>query len=357
MNRKHYPSPQRSNGRHLILVLLLFGLMATGMVQAANQALAQTKVTAHFKQATLHEVLWEIQKQTGFTFIYNTADVEGVTVGPLDASEQSISNVLDLCLAHSNLEWQEHEGVITIRQRPETHSPAPQQQQQLKGVVIDEQGEPIIGAHVLLKGATTGVLTDNDGRFTIEAAQVSATVVVTYVGYMRQEVKVSANQPARIILKMDSNLTEEVVITGYGTFKKSAYAGSASSVKSERIADVPAVSFQDLLQGNAPGVQFTASSGQPGASSSLNIRGMGSFNASNSPLYVIDGVPVISGSINAMTSDAGLDVMATINSSDIESITIIKDAAAASLYGSRAANGVTTFRPMLPTLPRLTRTR
>ena len=265
MNRKQYPSPQRRNGRHLTLVLLLFGLMATGMLQAANQALAQAKVTAHFRQATLHEVLWEMQKQTGFTFIYNTSDVEGVTVSELEADGQSVSRILDQCLVHTHLEWQEHDGVITIRQKAEAQPSSTQQQHQLKGVVTDEQGEPIIGAHVLLKGAHTGVLTDQDGRFSIEAPHSSATIVVTYVGYMRQEVKVSSSQPARIVLKMDSNLTEEVVITGYGTFKKSAYAGSASSVKADRIADVPAVSFQDLLQGNAPGVQFTASSGQPGA--------------------------------------------------------------------------------------------
>ena len=104
--------------------------------------------------------------------------------------------------------------------------------------------------------------------------------------------------------------------------------------------DVPSVSFQDLLQGNATGVQFTSASGQPGSSASLSIRGMGSFNASNSPLYVIDGVPVTSGSINSISSDGGLDAMSTVNTSDIENITIIKDAAAASLYGSRAANGV-----------------
>ena len=129
-------------------------------------------------------------------------------------------------------------------------------------------------------------------------------------------------------------------MTGYGTFKKSAYAGSASNVKSDKMADVPTVSFQDMLQGNATGVQFSASSGQPGVSSNINIRGMGSINAGNTPLYVIDGVPVISGSINSMSSDSGLDIMSTINTNDIASITVIKDAAAASLYGSRAANGV-----------------
>ena len=133
---------------------------------------------------------------------------------------------------------------------------------------------------------------------------------------------------------------DEVIVTGYGTFKKSAYAGSASTLKSDKLADVPTVSFQDMLQGNTSGVTSSSSSGQPGSATSLRIRGMGSFNASNSPLYVIDGVPVISGSIDVTGSDAGLDVMSTLNPSDIENISIIKDAAAASLYGSRAANGV-----------------
>lgn len=97
---------------------------------------------------------------------------------------------------------------------------------------------------------------------------------------------------------------DEVIVTGYGTFKKSAYAGSAANVKADKIADVPTVSFQDMLQGNATGVQFSAASGQPGASSNVSIRGMGSINASNTPLYVIDGVPVMSGSINSIDSDA-----------------------------------------------------
>ena len=131
-----------------------------------------------------------------------------------------------------------------------------------------------------------------------------------------------------------------MVITGYGTYKKSAYAGSASTVKTSEVKDVPAVSFSQVLQGAAPGVQISSTSGQPGAASSINIRGMGSFNASNSPLYVIDGVPVNSGNISSTGSDAGMDIMSTINTSDIENITVIKDAAAASLYGSRAANGV-----------------
>ena len=341
MDRKHNSTPRGRSGRGLCMALLFVSLMATGVLQAANSVFAQTTVTARFRQARLNEVLWEIQKQTGFTFLYSTGDVDNVMVDMLEVRGEKIADVLDKCLAGSGLTYQENDGVITIRRAAEPAVQAvAQQKHQLKGQVLDETGEVVIGANVIVKGTTLGASTDLEGRFSIEVTQPSATVVVSYVGYVAQEVKLQAGRPARIVLQMDSHLTEEVVVTGYGTFKKSAYAGSASSVKADRMQDVPAVSFQDLLQGNAPGVQFSSASGQPGSSSSLNIRGMGSFNASNSPLYVIDGVPVRSGTINTLTSDAGLDIMSTINSSDIESVTIIKDAAAASLYGSRAANGV-----------------
>lgn len=217
-----------------------------------------------------------------------------------------------------------------------------QQRASVSGVIVDANTqETIVGASVQVKGATTGTVTDIDGKFTMTVDQLPVTLVVTYVGYQKKEVKVSSMGAQPVIqLSEDTQMMEEVIVTGYGTFKKSAYAGSAANVKADKIADVPTVSFQDMLQGNATGVQFSASSGQPGASSHVNIRGMGSINASNTPLYVIDGVPVMSGSINSLDSDAGLDVMSTINTNDIASITVIKDAAAASLYGSRAANGV-----------------
>ena len=192
----------------------------------------------------------------------------------------------------------------------------------------------------MVKGSTQGAITDIDGKFTLSVDALPVTVVVSYIGYQKKEVKITSKGTIHITLAEDTQLMDEVIVTGYGTFKKSAYAGSASNVKSDKMADVPTVSFQAMLQGNATGVQFSASSGQPGASSNINIRGMGSINAGNTPLYVIDGVPVISGSINSMSSDSGLDIMSTINTNDIASITVIKDAAAASLYGSRAANGV-----------------
>ena len=216
-----------------------------------------------------------------------------------------------------------------------------EQRASVSGVIIDANTqETIVGASVLVKGTTTGAVTDIDGKFTMAVDKLPVTLVVTYVGYQKKEVKVSSQGQTTITLSEDSQMMDEVIVTGYGTFKKSAYAGSAANVKADKIADVPTVSFQDMLQGNATGVQFSAASGQPGASSNVSIRGMGSINASNTPLYVIDGVPVMGGSINSIDSDAGLDIMSTLNTNDIASITVIKDAAAASLYGSRAANGV-----------------
>ena len=326
-------------GKRLCMMFLFLCITTSGLMRAS--VFAQTTVTAKFRNVTLNEVLWEIQKQTDFTFIYSTNDAKKVRVENLDVKNELISEVLNKCLRNSGLTYTVHDGVIAIKPVSKVEEmAAPQQKTKLNGTVVDETGEAIIGANVIVKGTTNGCTTDLDGHFTLDVDHLPATLMVSYIGYIRQEIKVTSAKTIKVEMAPDNNLMDEVVITGYGTFKKSAYAGSAASVKGETLKDVPAISFKDLLQGNAPGVQFTSSSGQPGASSSLRIRGMGSFNASNSPLYVIDGVPMRSGTINTMSSDAGLDIMSTINSSDIESVTVIKDAAAASLYGSRAANGV-----------------
>lgn len=157
---------------------------------------------------------------------------------------------------------------------------------------------------------------------------------------------VTAHQGMKIVLKNDTHALDEVIVTGYGNFKKSSFTGSASTADLSKLEDVPVVSIEDKLAGSVPGLQITNTSGAPGAVSSIRIRGMGSINAGNNPLYVIDGTPVSSGNISGFNgpgdgyNDAGTNILSTLNSNDIESITVIKDAAAASLYGSRAANGV-----------------
>lgn len=154
-----------------------------------------------------------------------------------------------------------------------------------------------------------------------------------------QEVAIKPN--VKVVMHADTEVLDEVVVTGYGNFKKSSFTGSASSVSTEKLQDLPSISVQDRLAGSVAGVQITSTSGQPGAVASVRIRGMGSINASNEPLYVIDGVPMLNGNVSEFSyADSGNSLMSTLNSNDIESMTVIKDAAAASLYGSRAANGV-----------------
>lgn len=337
---KHYSDYHERCRRYLAAFLTLtFCLSGSSALLAAQNVAAQT-VTARFNNASLNEVIWEIQRQTDIPFIYNTQDTRGVRINAT-VSDEKVTDVLNKCLYESDLTYAVHNGVIAIRRNETLQKTEQQKHYTVKGRVVDEQGEGIPGANVVIKNTHHGNTTNIDGDFSINLPDDKpVTLTVSFIGYIPQDVKATPGKEVKVLLKADNTVLEEVVVTGYGNYKKSAYAGSASTIKTSEMKDVPAVSFSQVLQGAAPGIQMSAGSGQPGSTTNINIRGMGSFNASNSPLYVIDGVPVRSGSVNSMSSDAGLDIMSTINTSDIENITVIKDAAAASLYGSRAANGV-----------------
>jgi TonB-dependent starch-binding outer membrane protein SusC len=198
------------------------------------------------------------------------------------------------------------------------------QKNTFKGVVLDDQGEPVIGATIQVKGQKgTGAITDLDGNFTIDA-DGGQTLVITYIGYKDAEVKPSANM--RITLKQDDKTLDEVVVVGYGVQKKSVVTAAIAKVGSEDLAGKSPVRVDNALKGLAAGVNVTSSSGQPGASPKVRIRGTGTINNSD-PLYIVDGMPI----------EGGLDYL---NPSDIESIEVLKDAASGAIYGARAANGV-----------------
>ena len=193
-------------------------------------------------------------------------------------------------------------------------------------VTAAEDGEPIIGATVMVKGTTLGNITNFDGEFTIDGVPESATtLVVSFVGMTTQEVRIAPN--LRIALLPSAEILDEVIVVAYGTAKRSAFTGSASVVKSETIEKRQVSNITNALSGTVAGVQALSSTGQPGTNATIRIRGIGSMNASNNPLYVVDGISY-EGDISA------------INSQDIESMTVLKDAAAAALYGARGANGV-----------------
>lgn len=222
------------------------------------------------------------------------------------------------------------------------------QNRTIQGIVTSaEDGEPLIGATVVLKdNPSVGAATDINGRYTFTIPENAKVLVVSYLGMKTQEVRIMRSNKLNIALQPDEHLLQEVVVTGYGNFTRSSFTGSASTVRADMMKDIPVMSVEQKLQGMTSGVSITSSSGQPGATQSIRIRGMGSFNASQEPLFVIDGVPVTSGSLSTGGYDASYmnnsktNIMSSLNPSDIENITVIKDAAAASLYGSRAANGV-----------------
>jgi len=204
-------------------------------------------------------------------------------------------------------------------------------------VVSAEDGQPVIGASVLVKGTNIGTTTDVQGNFRIANVPATAkTLLVSYIGLKKAEVQIHSNMS--VALEAEDKTIDEVVVVGYGTVKREAKTGSITSVSGDKIADVPASSVDKMLAGKLAGVQITSSSGQPGSNSNIRIRGTSSINASNEPLYVVDGIAIMSGDQGYFTNSS--NAVAMINPNDIESVTVLKDAAAASVYGSRAANGV-----------------
>ncbi len=201
------------------------------------------------------------------------------------------------------------------------------QNQKVTGVVLSEDdGQPVVGASVSVKGTKVGAISDIDGKFTIFNLPSSAkTLVVSYIGMISQEVTIKPN--LRVVLKSNAQVTDEVVVVAYGTAKKSSFTGSADVIKNTQIEKRIVANVSKALDGMVTGVQSTSGSGQPGSGSSVVIRGFGSINASNNPLYVVDGIP-FDGTVSS------------INPNDIESMTVLKDASAGALYGARGANGV-----------------
>jgi len=217
-------------------------------------------------------------------------------------------------------------------------------QKTIRGKVTDaKDGSPITGVSVMVKGLSgTGTSTLADGSYTINVPANGNILIFSYLGFIPKEISIGTSNEVNASLQEDAQTLEGVMVVAYGTAKKDTYTGSAVAINQKAIKDLPVTSFENALAGRVPGVQVTSSSGQAGATSSIRIRGIGSMNASNEPLYVIDGVPVVSGNAGQMSdyTMASNNVMSSINPADIESVTILKDAAASSLYGSRAANGV-----------------
>ena len=218
------------------------------------------------------------------------------------------------------------------------------QGQNISGTVISgDDGEPIIGASIVVKGTTLGSVTDFDGKFTINTGEITKPIlVISYIGMITQEVVATPHM--KVTLKSDTKALDEVVVTGYGVTKKAAFTGSAQTVKGEELLNKTDGNFMKSLQGTVAGLQMNNAGGQPGQFASVSIRGTGSVNSGTEPLYVIDGMPMFTDKLGSYSASGSGQLsaspLANINPNDIESINVLKDATATSIYGARAANGV-----------------
>lgn len=327
----------------MIIMLLLITI---GQLHA--ESFAQT-VWIKKKNSSIVDVFREIKKQTGYTVLCKSDIVSNTPAVSVDFNNVPLDRALkDLLTPYELTYVRDGKSIVVMAAKGELNYASVKptiklnlgnEQKNVHGQVTDYEGKALAGVSVAIKGTKNAVSTDAGGNYSIADGR-DAILIFSFMGYERKELEVTG-EILHVQLQFSQSNLEEVVVTGYGTFKKSDYTGSASTIRTERMADVPAVNFSTMLQGNAPGVQVNSLSGQPGGATDVTIRGMGSINANNRPLFVIDGVPVMSGDISSSSSNnAGLDVMSTLSNADIEQVTVIKDAAAASLYGSRAAGGV-----------------
>ena len=313
----------------ILTACFIFMFLFTGTVRAIDLS-AQT-VTASFKNVTLNDVIWELQKQTDFTFIYSTNDVQEIKVEDVTAVQEEVTEILDKCLENSGLTYTVHNGVVAIKkaEAPAVQVVAPQQKVKVSGQVVDTTGEPMPGVNVLVKGTTLGAITDIDGNFSIDLDQgQKATLQISFVGFTTREIAATSGRAMRVVLSEDSQLMDEIVVVGYGTQKKENLTGAVSSVDMKKTVDSrPIADIGRALQGAVPGLTVSTRSGEIGSAPTIKIRGgVGSPNGDSNPLILVDNVEVTD--------------LTLINPDDIESISVLKDAASSSIYGARAAFGV-----------------
>lgn len=305
--------------RNTLLALFVFAGTAF-----ATESYSQTmKVTVVADNMSTGKVISEIEKQTDYLFVYNVNEVNLKRNVKVNAQNKSVAEVLNKVFEGTDIYYAMEGKNIMLMSKAKDGEVA-QQANKVTGIVKDTNGEPIIGANVTVKGQSIGTITDIDGRFVLDAPK-NAVLQITYIGFTSQDVKIGNKKEIVVTLAEDTETLDEVVVVGYGTQKKVNLTGAVGNVSMKDIGDRPITNASNALQGTVSGVYALQKSGQPGADGAvINIRGVGTLNNSD-PLVLIDGFP---GS------------MSDVDASDINSISVLKDAASASIYGNRAANGV-----------------
>ena len=339
----------------VFLLLITIGLSSV----YANSSYAQTKIDISVNDVSLEDLFKEIQNKSEFIFFYKDNILNKNKRVTLNLKKATLATILDKAFSDTDLSYKIDDRQVVVKRNKRKGSLSGsiiqnktiRQGFQVAGTIVDNAGQPLPGTNVLEKGTTNGTQSDFDGKFSITVSDRNATLVFSFVSYITQEIAVNGQSTINVTLLEDTTSLEEVVVVGYGTLAKKRVSGSVASVTTRQINEIPVVSAENAIIGQVAGVQVQETTGEPGASPTIRIRGTGSISAGNDPLFVVDGIPISKNVTNVgiqgeLARRAGrfqepaVNPLATINPNDIASIEILKDASAAAIYGSRGGNGV-----------------
>ena len=319
--------------RLLFLTVVLSAVCATASAQ---------RVTLDMQNAKLEKVLGQITQQTGLVFNYTRPTINPDKRVSVSVKQAELESVLRQLFDADGIVYEIKDGKVYLADRKGGVNPPPAlsaARQRYAGRIVDAAGNPVVGASVVIRGSTTGVSSDIDGRFAIEARE-GEVLSVSVVGYTPQTITLGAKTMLTLTLREDTSELEEVVVVGYGTQRRSLVTSAISKVQMNESNMRQVASPTQLLSGRVAGVTTSTGSGNLGSGERMVIRGSSSLSAGNEPLYVIDGIPITNTNANLVDFGEDMSSLATLNISDIESIEVLKDAASAAIYGSRANNGV-----------------
>ena len=320
-------SVARKNGKYLLLFVFCFLVAA---LQAKSPVYGQAKTfTVSLKNVTLKEVISYVEKNSQYVFFFKPEVINQSTQISVSLKNATVKQLLDKVSEQANIVYEMKERQIVLKEKKVSEQSVSQKKRLLQGLVKDEQGNPIIGASIQLKNTGTGVITDLDGLFQIQVTDKNSVIVISYIGYVTQEISVGDRSSITVQLKEDTKSLEEVVVTAFGaTQKKETMVGSIQQVRPAELK-VPSSSLSTAFAGRMAGVIAIQRSGQPGADGAdFWIRGKSTFGDATGVLIVLDGVEISSSDLNALDPEV------------IESFSILKDATATAMYGTRGANGV-----------------
>ncbi|WP_436490656.1 TonB-dependent receptor [Chitinophaga sp. ARDCPP14] len=340
-------SGEKKPGANYLRTYLLMGCLLL-----ATQTFAQ-KVSMNMKSGSLEKAFREIEKQTGYSFIYGKNQLSQAAPVNIDVKDQELADVLKLLFNNQPFAYSLSGKFIAIRVKkaPGTEIKPADDGITIRGKITDEKGNPIPAVSVVIPGTPFGAMTNENGEYVINRAPAEAQLVVSYLSFETQRIAVKGRTAINVVLKEQVNALTETVVIGYGTTTKRLNTGSVSSITAKDIETQPISNPLAALPGRIPGVQITQQNGLPGSAAVVQIRGQGSLNSGTLPLYVIDGVPFTNyngsfpptdnlNSFGASGANGGISPFSMINPDDIERMDILKDADATAIYGARGANGV-----------------